>query len=536
MIWLIAVTLLAITVIAYAPIFNAGFVNYDDIDYVTRNSHVQSGLTVDGVKWAFTTFRASNWHPLTWLSLMADAQIYKLNPRGYHLTSLLIHLLNTLILLIVLSKLTGSLWKSGFVAALFAVHPLHVESVAWISERKDVLSTFFWLTAIWAYSEYVKSKNTKTYILTLVLFALGLMAKPMVVTLPLTLLILDWWPLGRIRTLANWKQVVVEKLPMFAISAASAVVTIIAQQQGGAVNSIERLGIGIRAANAAWSYAAYIVKMVWPSNLAVPYPHPKDTLPIWQVALATVALVSISSLVIAYAKRKPYLPAGWLWYLITLTPVVGLLQVGSQGMADRYTYVPLIGIFMMIAYGVPKMNTHLTKALTAALSAVAIVSLAAVSYSQVRVWKNSHTLFKHSIACTQNNYIAHNNLGAVLADEGKSDEAAKHYRTALSIEPGYAAANANLGVWLTRQNRLDEAIYYFHRALKADPNSADAHNGLGVALAKKGYLTAAMKEFTAALRINPESNSTKQNLAVIRYLIATKESRTAHQRKNAQPD
>jgi Tfp pilus assembly protein PilF len=320
---------------------------------------------------------------------------------------------------------------------------------------------------------------------------------------------------------------------MFAMSAASAVITIIAQQKGGAVNSLEQLGIGVRTANAIWAYGAYIVKMIWPSNLAVPYPHPKNTLPAWQVIAAGAAIITISILTISQAKRRPYLAVGWYWYLITIAPVIGLIQVGCQGMADRYTYMPLIGIFIIIAYGIKVLNTKIGKTCVATVSAVIILSLALVSHAQVEVWKNSHTLFNHAIDCTQNNYIAHNNLGAVLADEGKSNEAVKHYRVALSIEPNYSTANTNLGVWLTKHNRLDEAIYYFQKALKSDPNSSSTHNGLGVALAKKGNYSQALKEFYIALKLNPESNSAKQNLTVIKYLIAAKTGRAA---KNTQPD
>ena len=529
---LASLILIILVFAAFSHVTNNDFVAYDDDVYVTENPHVQQGLSADGVKWAFTTFRASNWHPITWLSLMADAQLYKLNPSGYHLTNLIIHLINTLLLFLLLAKLTNSVWKGCFAAALFAIHPLHVESVAWISERKDVLSTFFWFAALWTYSDYVKTRSLSRYIFTLVLFALGLMSKPMLVTLPITLLILDWWPLNRVRTAGDWKQLVVEKLPMFAMSAASAVITVIAQQKGGAVNTLDQLNIGVRAANAAWSYAAYIVKMVLPYKLAIPYPHPKATLPTWQVAAAITAIAAISIIALSQSRKRPYLAAGWLWYLITIAPVIGLVQVGCQAMADRYTYVPLIGVFVMLAYVIKAPNTKITRISAAAASAAAIILLAIISHDQVEVWQNSQTLFNHSIECTRGNYIAHNNLGAVLADEGRLEEAVKHYKAALAIEPNYAAANVNLGVWLNRQNRLDEAIYYFQRALKAEPNSYDAHNGLGVALAKKGYYLQALEEFNTALRLNPESSSVKQNLKIIKYLIAEKSGRTAH----TQPD
>ncbi len=370
---LICLFLVLATLTVYWQVGNYEFVNFDDDKYIIENFHVQKGLTRDSVIWAFTATHVSNWHPLTWLSHMLDFQLYGLNPSGHHLTNVFFHLVNTLLLFLVLKLMTGALWRSGLVAALFAVHPLHVESVVWVAERKDVLSTLFWMLTLWAYLGYTKRPGVKRYLVILLAFALGLMAKPMLVTLPFVLLLLDYWPLKRIElgqsaiglpaasqpsTIANKPgaqafRLLLEKTPMFVLAAVSSVVTFIVQKSGGAVGALETYPFKIRMANALLSYVIYLKKMIWPQNLAVFYPHPGQSLPMWQAAGAGLLLVVVSIAVIRAGRRYPYLPVGWLWYVGTLVPVIGLVQVGDQAMADRYTYVSLIGLFIVVAWGVP---------------------------------------------------------------------------------------------------------------------------------------------------------------------------------------
>jgi tetratricopeptide (TPR) repeat protein len=456
---------------------------------------------------------------------MADAELYKLNAGGYHLTNLLIHLVNTLLLFLLLSKLTGSVWKSGLVAALFAIHPLHVESVAWISERKDVLSTFFWLSAIWTYSNYTRTKSLSIYILTLVLFALGLMSKPMLVTLPVTLLILDWWPLNRVKTSNDWKQLIVEKLPMFAMSAASAVITIIAQQKGGAVKTFEQFPLYARVENAVNAYASYIGKMILPKGLVVFYPHPGLSLSLKQIVPAIVVLLVLTTISVIFRKNKPGLLAGWLWYVITLVPVIGLFQVGGQAMADRYTYVPLIGIFIMIAYGIPGILKSLKPPMSyapAILAIILILPLAALTYRQASVWHDSETLFRHAIRFTKSNYTAENNLGVILIERGKIDEAIQHFKTALAVKPDYVDAHVSLAVAFMNKDKLDLAMPHLETAIKLSPNDTDVLNNYGAALAMQGRLKEALGYFKAAVKADPENPDANENLKRAEQLLSEK--------------
>ncbi|MDO9565133.1 MAG: tetratricopeptide repeat protein [Candidatus Desulfaltia sp.] len=508
---------LVITVLAvYWQVGSHEFVNYDDEDYITENQHVQAGLTLKSIAWAFTSTHASNWHPLTWLSHMLDCEIYGLNPGGHHFTSVFFHILNSILLFLVFKKMTGAFWKSAFVAALFAIHPLHVESVAWASERKDVLSTFFWMLTMGAYILYVKYPDTKKYLLTVLLFALGLMAKPMLITLPFVLLLLDCWPLGRFNY--QWSlayALVREKIPLFVLAAASGIVTFFVQQSGGAVRSLDVLPLFVRISNALVSYISYIVKMIMPHNLAVLYPHPGMP-PVWQVAGACLLLAFISFIAAKTFKRSPYFTVGWLWYLGTLVPVIGLVQVGSQSMADRYTYIPLTGIFIIIAWGVSDLAARwryrYKKEGLAAGSAIILSILMVTTWFQVGCWTNSITLFSHAINVTENNSVAHNNLGNALKDHGKLSEAIKHYTEALRIKPNHANAHNNLGNALADQGMISEAIKHYTEALRIKPNHAKAHNNLGNALADKGELSEAIKHYTEALRIKPDYADAYYNL------------------------
>jgi predicted negative regulator of RcsB-dependent stress response len=520
----IALLLIVVTLMAYWGVQNHEFINYDDGVYVTENYRVQAGLTIKSVIWAFTSTHASNWHPLTWLSHMLDCQLFGLNPGNHHLTSLLLHIANALMLFLVFKRMTGSVWKSSFVAALFALHPLHVESVAWVAERKDVLSTFFWILTTWAYVYYAKRPNLNRYLLVLLSFSSGLMSKPMLVTLPFVLLLLDDWPLGRLRVgqsgcdfnsqmmhSLNFRKpqsvvsrLVLEKVPLFGLAAASSVLTFFAQQQGGAVRSLEVFPIETRISNALVSCVGYIGKMLWPYRLALSYPYP-ETLPIWQVAGAGLFLVSVSILVIHYGKRHPYLRVGWLWYLGTLVPVIGLVQIGSQAMADRYTYIPLMGLFIMIAWGIPDIlaGWRYRRILFVISAAVLFSSFIMITRDQVRHWCNSITLFKHTLNVTANNYTAYYQLGLALSCQGRFQEAIPILSAALKLKPNHAEIYNNLGVTLAQHGKTQEAIAYFSRALRIRADYAEGHSNLGAVLLQQGKIQEAIEHFTEAVRIKP---------------------------------
>ncbi len=530
----ICLVLITVTLAVFWQVSNHEFVNFDDDDYVSENPHVQSVLSRQVIIWAFTATRAANWHPLTWLSHMIDCQLYGLNPSGHHLTNVLFHLVNTLLLFLLLNRITGASWRSGFVAALFAVHPLHVESVAWVAERKDVLSTLFWLLTMWAYIYYVEKPRLHRYLLTLLTFALGLMAKPMLVTLPVVLLLLDYWPLKRFEigqsasglpaanqpsTIAEKPgaqafHLLLEKTPLFVLAAVSAFVTFVVQKSGGAVGALEVYPINIRVANALVSYVSYMVKMIWPQNLAVFYPHPGQSLPMWQAAAAGLLLLLISIAVIRAGRRQPYLPVGWLWYLGTLVPVIGLVQVGAQAMADRYTYVPLIGLFIMAAWGVPELlaKYRFQKTVLATLATILLVTLTLVSKRQVRHWQNSLTLFQHAVEVTADNYVAHDSLGNALAQQGMLDQAIVHYRESLRIKPNLVNTHNNLGVALLQQGEINRAMAQYYQALRLKPDSAETHNNLGVALFTVGQLDQAIGHYLTAIKLDPNFGKAYNNL------------------------
>jgi tetratricopeptide (TPR) repeat protein len=478
---------------------------------------------------------------------MLDCQLFGLRPGLHHLTSLLFHLANCVLLLLILRKMTGALWRSAFVAALFAIHPLHVESVAWVAERKDVLSAFFWFLSIWAYAHYAEQPGLKRYLLVLLFFGLGLMAKPMVVTLPFVLLLLDYWPLGRLQwqnvrpvsdpeiPRSSFFRLVWEKIPLFALTTVTIIATVVVQDKVGALKSLEAFPLTTRIANALVSYISYMAKMIWPHNLAVYYPHP-NTIPLWQVAGAGLLLIFVSVLVIKAAKNRPYLAVGWLWYLGTLVPVIGLVQVGSQAMADRYTYLSLIGLFIMIAWGVPSVlaGWRYRRIVLAISTAIVVLGCVVGTWWQVRYWKDSVTLFKHTVKVTSNNHFAHNNLGVALARGGRLDEATYHYSQALRIKPDRAEVHNNLGNALAAQGNVDravghysqalemanqgkteEAINHYTEALKLEPDYAGAHYNLGTVLAEQGRTEEAINHITEALRIMPYWAGAHNNLGVL---------------------
>jgi Flp pilus assembly protein TadD len=532
--------LAAMTLAVFLPVARYGYVNYDDSDYVTANAHVQSGLNWENVGWALKSGHASNWHPLTWMSHMLDVQLFGENPGAQHLVSLGFHIADTLLLFLLLRRMTGALWRSVMVAGLFALHPLHVESVAWISERKDVLSAFFFLLTLGAYGRYAECRRQNVecrrqkeeggsqkpasrapvhvsrfravpgavwYLVALVCFALGLMSKPMLVTLPFVLLLVDFWPLQRFGSSANgaraasaWR-LLVEKAPFFLLAAASSVVTFIAQRKGGAVST--SLSLGARVANAVVSYIRYIGKMLWPRDLSILYPHPGHW-PAWEVTASVVLLVAICAGVILLARKRPYLAMGWLWFCGTLVPVIGLVQVGIQSMADRYTYLPLIGLFIMLVWGSWRLleNRAFGREVAAALAVLSISALATAAWLEIGFWKDSVTLFRHAVEVTTDNFVAEHNLAFSLASDGRLEEAVPHYRESLHLEPRNAVGYYNLGLALAGLRRPEDAASCFANAARQSPRYAEAHYSLGAILLQLNQPVQAREELQAALKLS----------------------------------
>jgi Flp pilus assembly protein TadD len=545
---LISLSLVVATLVVFWPLAHFQFINLDDNEYVHANPQVKAGLTVKGLIWAFTTTHAGNWHPLTWLSHMADCELYGLNAGGHHVTNVLLHLANTLLLFLVLERMTRARWASSFVAALFALHPLHVESVAWVAERKDVLSAFFWMLTLWTYVRYTGGRTLNRYLVALFSFALGLLSKAMLVTLPCVMLLLDYWPLGRLQLAqpgghrngddrsgkgndqrSFTRRIILEKVPFFALAALSSLVTFFAQQSGGAVSSLESIPLGTRVANALVSYLSYMGKMIWPRSLAVLYPHP-GMVPMWQAAAAVSLLAAVTVLVVRFARRYPYLAVGWLWYLGTLVPVIGLVQVGAQAMADRYTYVPLIGLFIMIAWGIPDMLAGWRHRKTVlVISAGVVLSIfMVVTRLQIQLWHDSIALFKHTLAVTARNAIIQNNLGIVLTHQGRQEEAIAHYMQALRIRPQDPDAHINLGNALASRGRQEEAVAHYMETLRIDPRDAEAHNNLGIALARQGRQEEAIAHYMEALRIDPQYAEAHYNLANLLARQGRQEEAIAH--------
>jgi tetratricopeptide (TPR) repeat protein len=527
--FLIAVGLVAAVLAIYAQTGSHGFVSYDDPRYIADNRMLHGGLIGENLRWAFTTFASSNWHPLTWISYLVDYELYGLSPGGYHLTNVALHAVNTLLVFVILRRLTGDVWSGALVAALFGVHPLHVESVAWISERKDVLSACFWLLTMGAYARYAERRTRGWYATTLALFTLGLMAKPMVVTLPFVLLLLDYWPLRRVQVPIHDAprvagRLLAEKVPFFALAAAAGAMTIQAQSAGGAVASLDRFPLSVRVMNALVSYVAYLEKTAWPAGLSVRYPHPGITLPVWKVVVATLILVAITWAAVRWLRSRPYLAVGWFWYLGTLVPVIGVVQVGDQAMADRYTYLPLIGIFMAIAWGLrdaaaarPRLRTALPW-----LAAALLPVLTALAWQQTRYWRDSVTLYEHSLSVVEGDPLLHYNLANELREQGRSDEAVRHYQEALRFDPTYVAAHTNLGPLLAQQGRTEQAIAHYTAALRIKPGLAEAHNNLGMLLGEQGKVADAIPHFEEALRLKPELESARRNLDVARKLVPSR--------------
>ncbi|MHC4637090.1 MAG: tetratricopeptide repeat protein [Planctomycetota bacterium] len=516
--FLICLALAMATLAAYYQVFSCDFINYDDPEYVYQNIFVRKGLTHDGLVWASRTGFYANWHPLTWISHMIDCTIYGTNPAGHHLTNLLFHIANTLILFALLKNVTAKTWQSAFVAALFALHPLHVESVAWISERKDVLSTFFGLLTIAAYFRYVKKPEKIKYILALLIFIASLMAKPMLVTLPIILILLDYWPLNRFDLLRKQNlttsriiyKLVYEKLPFFILSAISSLTTFLVQKASGAVAPVAAIPVNIRIANVFISYLKYITKMFWPQKLAIYYPHPVENISYLSAVLSAVIIIAVSIAVILFARRRKYLLTGWLWYIVTLIPVIGLVQAGSQQIADRYTYIPLTGLFIIIAWLIPDLIGKSRRKNTVLVLAafITLAPLAAVTYAQLRHWENSLTLFRHALDVTENNYQAHYNIAQALDSKGDSDNAIIHLRKVIRIRPTPDSLNTLAAMLAISKNSKyynpKEAIIIALEICKFTNYKNSAYlDTLAAAYAADGRFDLAVTEIKKALTLPP---------------------------------
>ncbi len=526
---------------AFWPVLNCDFVRYDDDKYVTENPNVTRGITRESAAWAFTSPHFHMWHPLTSLSHLLDCELFGLDPTWHHLTSLLFHTASTLLLFGILKRMTAAFWPCLFVALAFAVYPLNVESVAWIAERKNVLSGFFWMLTIAAYIRYAERPGLGWFLLLVLVFALATMTKPMVVTLPFVLVLLDYWPLGRLQwkrlseqenfskpgpeqtgfQRASIRRLLLEKTPLFLLTIGLSAVTYIVQQRGGVVSDLGNVPLKYRAANALVSYVTYIGKMIWPSRLAVFYPHPFDKLPLWQVAASALLLITVSVAVFWFARSRKYLTVGWLWFLGTLVPVIGLVQVGAQARADRYSYLPFIGLFIMIAWGLPDLlaKWRYRKITLWAAALAALLALSVCTRLQLRHWRNNKALFEHALNVTGDNFVMNNNYANILDKTGQAEKAIEHFNKALRMRPNSAEVHSNLGNALRRLNRIDEAVMHYEKALKLKPDLAEAHYNLAISLAMQGKTDEAIVKYLDALRFRPNDVDTLSNLG---YALAQK--------------
>jgi protein O-mannosyl-transferase len=552
LVWLLSAAIFVSVVWTYFPTLRNGFVAYDDPTYVTENAHVKTGLTLENLGWAFASEEASNWHPLTWISHMVDCQLFGLQAWGHHLTSVLIHALNSVLLFLLLRQMTGLIWQSLFVAAIFALHPLRVESVAWVAERKDVLSTLFWLLSMMAYARYARESNTKRsadnrrqaffYFLSLAFFAMGLMSKPMVVTLPCVLLLLDFWPLRRFESLSGafqiskGKPLLVEKIPFFLAAAAASAITVIAQNNGGAL----RTGWSLmrRFENALISYPRYLGKLFYPANLSAFYPYPTHW-PVGLVLAALLFLLTITVYAVANYRKRPYLITGWFWFIITLIPTLGLVQVGVQAMADRYSYVPSIGAFILLIWSVDELTRgwRLRAALLSSIGLAVALAAIVLTRHQIAYWRDGETLFSHAIKVTRDNYMAHYFMGNILAKEGKIEPAIAEYRIALNLRP-----NVDFGIkfakFLQEHGRTDEALAEYGKASNADPEFAEGHFDFATALSRQGRMAEAVEQYLQTLKLNPNYPSAENDLGFVFSKAGRMDEAIIHYQKAAalQPD
>ena len=519
--WVIAcmcVCLFVVTWVVFSQTLRYDFVNYDDPSYVYQNSRITSGINLANVTWAFTHIHSENWHPLTTITHMLDCQLHGLNAGWHHFTNVLLHSIAVVLLFIALQQMTDALWRSAFVSAVFAAHPLHVESVAWIAERKDVLSAVFFMLTLLAYSYYTRAPSISRYLMVALAFVPGLLSKPMLVTLPFVLLLLDYWPLGRFQayrsdTGPQVLQLALEKIPLIVLSAVSSIVTFLAQQ--GAIGWTEQLPVSERISNAIVAYVVYIRQMLWPAGLAVFYPHPENRLQIWEISLALIILGGITAAACVLRKKAPYFVTGWFWYLGMLVPVIGLLQVGWQGHADRYTYLPQIGLYIAVTWLITGL-TRSWRLQPMALGAAALLIVAALSYRawlQASYWRNSETLFTHTLAVTSNNDVALNNLGIIFLDKGQLDDAISKLQAAINLRPENAPAHDNLAKALLKKGQVAEAMVHYRKFLELEPASVEARNTLGTALIQEGHVREAIDQWQEALAIQPENGNAASNLA-----------------------
>lgn len=550
---LIYILFAIITFIAFEPILHNSFISFDDDAYIYHNPNIATGLTLENIKWTFTNIHANNYHPLTSLSHMLDCQIFKLHPAGHHFTNLVFHIANTLLLFFVLNRMTRRIWASAFVAALFAIHPLHVESVAWASERKDVLSTFFWLLTMWAYMQYAESHRgqthrsapTKWYLATLVLFVLGLLSKPMVVTLPVVLLLLDYWPLERWKkppapasarvNSAGVKYLILEKVPFFALSAVFSVITFVVQRKMGIVKTISNYPLGWRIENAIVSYVIYIEKIFWPVKLAIFYPHPKGNIPTGQITGAILILAAMTILAIWKIRRRPYIVFGCLWFLATLLPVIGIFQVGMQAWANRYSYIPYIGMFIVITWGVCDLTARLRfrKIIFSVIGGVLLFSLGVITYFQTLYWQNNLLLYSHAVNVVKDNWWAYDFLGKALASKGEYEEAITMLNKSIEIYPDNATIYYGLAKAYLDKGDMKQAIKMYERLLPPLPKDLNEPRGvntrrydypvlknlyvnaninLATALANEGDFAEAKRRYEEALRVAPEAEAAQKGL------------------------
>lgn len=505
---LIVVVLSGLVLAIYWQTFGFGFISLDDKQYIYENSAVLSGLNRESVKWAFTTVYQANWHPLTWISHFVDITFFGLNSGAHHAVNTLFHLVNSVLAFYVFQRMTGNFWRSAIIAALFAVHPAHVESVAWVAERKDVLSTMFWLLTMFAYIGYAHKEDksdvdvggeeirkaglnnvlagyvSPAYLFVVLLFALGLMSKPMLVTLPFVLVLIDLWPLGRLRKFADLPHLLAEKAPLFVLSAISSYITIIAQRSGGAVESLDNLPLDVRGANALVSYAKYLVTLFYPANLALMYPYDRN-FPIWQIAGSVVLLAGVTAFCIWQARERKYLLMGWLWFLGTLVPVIGILQVGSQPMADRYTYIPYFGLFVMVVWGIGDIFDHLkiNRSIFVPVFAIVVIVLSFLSFRQASYWRDKETVYRHALAVTSGNAIILHELCYTLMEEKRLDEAETFCRSAIEFKPEFLLSYNTLGIIQIQRGQYAEAEQNFRKILTDHPNFSLGYGNLAVALA-----------------------------------------------------
>jgi tetratricopeptide (TPR) repeat protein len=525
----IYLALLLITLAIYSQVRDFGFINYDDAEYIGNNAHVRDGLTSGGLVWALTSGYASNWFPLTWLSHMLDCQLFGLQSGPHHLANVALHAISTLLLFAFLKRTTRARWRSAFVAFIFGLHPLHVESVAWVAERKDVLSALFWMLTFWAYLKYTELPSVPKYLLVVLTFGCGLMSKPMTVTLPLVLLLLDVWPLRRFKAARSSAGLLIEKVPLFVLSIAASVVTYLVQERGGSVSPIDQIPIAARIGNALVSYLLYIAKLCWPSHLAVFYPFPESQ-PWLPGILSGLTIVCLTALAVHTIRQRPYFAVGWLWYLVTLVPVIGLVQVGLQSRADRYAYVPLIGISVVLAWGVDELFGRMgwSKSALAILAVAACAAWSAVTWIDLGYWQNSITLFEHAIEVTDGNYVAYNNLGTAMREEGRVTEAVSDFRTAAAIRPQAPDIQENLGEALIAAGRAEEAEPRLLEALRLRPDFAKAHVDLASALIRRGRFDDAGSHYRMALQLQPDSAEAHYGLGGVLAAQGRMQEATAH--------